>query len=130
MTMLIDRIDSGTTPLHQDLEQKAMFAEQRLDPAAKSVAQKPESISLQTPAKDEETTLMEEIEEAVDKLNETVEAIHKDLRFKLHEESERWMVQVFDIKADELIKEMPPERVLDVLGKIANVIGVMIDQRG
>lgn len=71
----------------------------------------------------------EDMEEALERLNSTVEAFDKDLRFRLHEESERWMVEVWDMEQDEVIKRLPPERVLNVVAQIQEVLGIMIDEK-
>ncbi len=72
---------------------------------------------------------MREIEEALMKLNDTAEAMQLSLRFLMHEGSERWMVQVIDIQQDEIVREMPPENVLNVVAQIQNLIGVLLDER-
>ncbi len=72
---------------------------------------------------------MRELEEALMKLNDTAEAMQLSLRFLMHEGSERWMVQVIDIQQDEIVREMPPENVLNVVAQIQNLIGVLLDER-
>ena len=73
--------------------------------------------------------LLAEIEEAVMKLNDTAEAMQLSLRFLMHRESERWMVQVVDIRHDEIVREIPPEKVLNVVAQIQSLIGVLLDER-
>ncbi len=77
----------------------------------------------------DEEKLREELEESLEKLNEEAERDFLNLRFKLHEDSERWMVQVVDVLEDEVIREIPPEKILDVSARITEMIGVMLDQR-
>jgi flagellar protein FlaG len=72
---------------------------------------------------------MQEIEEAVLKLNDTAEAMQLSLRFHMHKGSERWMVQVVDIQQDEIIREIPPEKVLNVVAQIQSLIGILLDER-
>jgi len=73
--------------------------------------------------------LLQEMEEAVMKLNETANAMQLSLRFLMHRDSERWMVQVVDMKQDEIIREIPPEKVLNVVAQIQNLIGILLDSR-
>ncbi|MGM0652764.1 MAG: flagellar protein FlaG [Bacillota bacterium] len=72
---------------------------------------------------------LREVEEAIMKLNDTAEAMQLSLRFLMHEGSERWMVQVVDIQQDEIVREMPPEKVLNVVAQIQDLIGVLLDER-
>ncbi len=76
-----------------------------------------------------ERSLLQEVEEAVRKLNDTAEAMHLSLRFLMHRDSERWMVQVVDIQQDEIVREIPPEQVLNVVAQIQSLIGVLLDER-
>ena len=71
----------------------------------------------------------EEMEEMVEQLNETVRAFDQSLRFELHEETDRWMIEVWDRENEEVIKEIPPEDVLNVVAHIQNVLGVLLDRR-
>jgi len=78
---------------------------------------------------DDQDRIREELEESIEKLNEEARRDFLSLRFKLHEDSERWMVQVVDILEDEVINEIPPEKILDIAARITTMIGVMLDQR-
>jgi flagellar protein FlaG len=73
--------------------------------------------------------LLQEIEDAVMKLNDTAEAMQLSLRFLMHRDSERWMVQVVDIRHDEIVREIPPEKILNVVAQIQSLIGVLLDER-
>lgn len=72
---------------------------------------------------------IEELERAVKQSNETAEAINIGLRFKLHEGSERVMVQIVDRADDKVIKEIPPERLLNLVGQIQEMIGLLLDEK-
>ena len=50
-------------------------------------------------------------------MNKTVEALHKDLRFQIHEQSERLMVEVIDVVKTKLLRKFLPA-LLDMLGRI------------
>ena len=76
-----------------------------------------------------ERGLLEEVEEAVRKLNDTADAMQLSLRFQMHQGSDRWMVQVIDVRQDEIIREIPPENILNVVAQIQSLIGVLLDER-
>ena len=75
----------------------------------------------------------EKLKEDIEKLNETVGLLENDikesLKFELHEQSERMMVKVMNIQEHEVIKEMPPKEVLDLIGKIKEMVGVFLDEK-
>ena len=62
-------------------------------------------------------------------LNDTAEAMQLSLRFHMHRETDRWMVQVVDIREDEIVREIPPEKVLNVVAQIQSLLGVLLDER-
>lgn len=70
-----------------------------------------------------------EVESAVDSINGAIEYVHRGLRFVVHEDTNRMMVRVVDILTDEVIKEIPPEEVLDTAARIREMIGILIDER-
>jgi flagellar protein FlaG len=74
--------------------------------------------------------MLQELEGAVLKLNDTAEAMQLSLRFHMHSDSDRWMVQVVDVRQDEIIREIPPEKVLNVVAQIQSLIGILLlDER-
>jgi flagellar protein FlaG len=70
-----------------------------------------------------------EIDAAVNKVNSALDAFSFSLRFKIHDESNRVMVQVIDKETDELIREIPPERLLRLAAQIQEMIGLLLDTR-
>lgn len=70
-----------------------------------------------------------EVESAVESINNAIEHISRALRFSIHEDTQRVMVKVIDVNTDEVIKELPPEAVLDTAARIREMIGLLIDER-
>lgn len=72
---------------------------------------------------------LEELSNAVEDANKVVQSVRKNLIFNLHEETERFYVEVKDIDTDEVIKELPPKEFLDMVAKIREYVGLMIDEK-
>ena len=107
-------------PVIDEVEAEDMEPDSPVDRWRQSTADLPDMVEEITP---------EEVEEAVEEFNEVIQGFQKDLEFRLHEDSERWMVEVWDLEEDEIIKELPPERILDVVAQIQEMIGIMIDEK-
>ncbi|ACL70456.1 flagellar protein FlaG [Halothermothrix orenii] len=75
-----------------------------------------------------ETLNQKEINKALEKVNGTLKEYNQDLRFEYYEEADRMMVQVVDIKTQEVIKEIPPEELLDIIAKIKKMVGMVINE--
>jgi len=123
----IDGVDPVQLGKIQEQTQKAVVQEShRQDPRQK---QQDRVLGREQRVLEWERTHMEELEDAVGKLNATAQTFNIGLRFLIHEESERIMVQVIDRTDNEVIREIPPEKVLNVVAQIQNIIGLFIDTR-
>ncbi|MBO4953359.1 MAG: flagellar protein FlaG [Lachnospiraceae bacterium] len=75
----------------------------------------------------------DKIKAAVDDLNKTVKQAsplhHTKLSFKYHEDTNRISITVTDSDTDEVIREIPPEKTLDMLAKAWEMAGLLVDER-
>ena len=72
---------------------------------------------------------LERLRKAVETLNGATQIVNKMLRFELHEGSGRMMVRVIDSSTQEVIKEIPPEAVLEAVARVREIIGLLLDER-
>jgi len=68
-------------------------------------------------------------DEVVDRLNLAMRALSTRLKFQKHEASGRFVVRVINEQTDEVIREIPPERLLDLLVHLRRMVGVLVDER-
>lgn len=75
----------------------------------------------------------DKIKAAVDDLNKTVKQAsplhHTQLSFKYHEDTNRISITVTDSDTDEVIREIPSEKTLDMLAKAWEMAGLLVDER-
>jgi flagellar protein FlaG len=64
------------------------------------------------------------ISEINSKLNKNTEAI-----FGIHEETNRVTIKIVDKDTKEVIKEIPPEKTLEMIAKIWEFAGILIDEK-
>lgn len=69
----------------------------------------------------------EKVKSAVDDLNKQIRSTR--CSFKYHEETNRISITVIDKDTDEVIKEIPPEKTLDMIAKAWELAGLMVDER-
>lgn len=67
-------------------------------------------------------------EQAIEKLNQTMETYNTELRFKLHEKSGEYTVKVINSKDQSVIREIPPEKVLNMVAYFKEVLGLVVDK--
>ena len=73
----------------------------------------------------------EKIKSAVDDINKQIKSNlrHTQCSFKYHEDTNRISITVKDSETDEVIREIPPEKALDMLAKAWELAGLMVDER-
>jgi flagellar protein FlaG len=71
----------------------------------------------------------QDLENALEQINRTSEAMNIGLRFKLHDKTDRVMVEVIDVEKNEVLKEIPPEKILNMVAQIQDMIGLMLDAK-
>ena len=72
--------------------------------------------------------LRDDLKEKIEDMNSIVETLEEQLSFKLHDKTDRMMTQVINIETKEVIKEMPPEEMLDLTARIHEMVGLIIDE--
>ncbi|TMW72381.1 flagellar protein FlaG [Alteribacter natronophilus] len=71
----------------------------------------------------------EEVLEKAEALNQMLEAQDKAYRFNIHEDLNRTYVAVVDRNTEEVIKEIPPEKFLDMVSAMLEFAGIIIDEK-
>ncbi|MFL2104973.1 flagellar protein FlaG [Desemzia sp. FAM 23991] len=77
----------------------------------------------------EENVANEELEKAVNKINEHLLGVNTQFQYKIHEGTERIMVKLIDTESNEVIKEIPPEKMLDMVAEIWKRVGLVVDNQ-
>lgn len=70
-----------------------------------------------------------EAKELVDSLNKFLEPSYTDLKFEYHEKLEEYYVTIIDPSTNEVIKEVPPKKLLDVYASMAELLGFIVDEK-
>lgn len=69
----------------------------------------------------------EQIRQAVDTINKN--AHNEEAVFGFHEATNRVTIKIVDKDTKEVIKEFPPEKTLDMIAKVWEMAGIMVDER-
>jgi len=77
----------------------------------------------------EEETISRKIKDAVDKVNQKIVPSKTRCEFSYHEETNRISIKVIDQATEETIKEIPAEETLDMLARIWEFSGLLVDER-
>lgn len=69
----------------------------------------------------------EKVRKAVEKLNKSM--ANSEAVFGIHEETNRVTIKIVDKGTKEVIKELPPEKTLDMIAKVWEMAGILVDER-
>ncbi|PSL48604.1 flagellar protein FlaG [Salsuginibacillus halophilus] len=70
----------------------------------------------------------EELQDKVDGMNGFLEANFTDLKFEMHDDLERTYVQVVERSSEEVVREVPPEKFLDMQAAMLENVGLLVDK--
>lgn len=77
---------------------------------------------------DKEAT-KQELMRSMDALNKMMQPNNTHLNFVLHERLQEYYVQVVDNQSEEVIKEIPSKKILDMVAEMKSKIGILIDEK-
>lgn len=67
--------------------------------------------------------------EAIEKANKAISGGNRRFEFSIHEKTNEIIVKVIDSETNELIREIPNEKILDMVAKMWEMAGIMVDER-
>ena len=121
--------DTGAATIQQQVSSNATAMEkvgtQGSDTTMKSATPIVEQI--QQLSNDDETKA--KVQEVVDKMNKMLEVNQSAAKFKYHEGLERYYVTVVDSATDEVLKEIPPKKLLDAFYEMQKLFGMIVDEK-
>lgn len=69
------------------------------------------------------------LEEAVESINEFLNTQNKSAKFVFHEGLDKYYVKLVDAETDEVIKEIPPETLLNAFYEMKKLAGMIVDEK-
>lgn len=70
----------------------------------------------------------DQIKKAVEQLNKKMSA-HSEAVFGIHEKTNRVTIKIVDKDTRKVIKELPPEKTLDMIAKVWEMAGILVDEK-
>jgi len=69
----------------------------------------------------------QEVIRAIETANKKFEIYNTRVEFSIHEKTHEIMIKVY--KNDEVIREIPPEKILDMVAKMLEMAGLLVDEK-
>lgn len=71
----------------------------------------------------------EDIKTAIGNVNKALNPYDRKLEFSIHEATNLISVKVIDTNTDKVIREIPPEKILDMVAKLWEMAGIIVDKK-
>lgn len=71
----------------------------------------------------------EQLKKMIAEMNKKINKSNEEAVFGVHEETNRIMIKIQDKDTKEVIKEFPPEKTLDMIAKLWEMAGILVDER-
>lgn len=71
----------------------------------------------------------EELIEKIESANKHFVTFDRRLEFSIHEKTKQIMVKVIDLRTEEIIREIPPEKILDMVATLWEIAGIIVDEK-
>lgn len=99
-----------------------------------SAAEKRASVEItEKGAKDKETGVngfsKSTVKNAIDTANGSLKTSRTSARFKYHEATKQVSIKIVDDETQEVIKEIPPEKSIEMLEKMLELSGILVDEK-
>ena len=81
------------------------------------------------PKEQKEQNESRRLKSAVDHANTTMKQTKTRCEFSYHEETKRVSIKVIDQDTKEVVKEIPPEETLEMIAKMWELAGILVDEK-
>ncbi|HPT78055.1 MAG TPA: flagellar protein FlaG [Candidatus Atribacteria bacterium] len=78
---------------------------------------------------DEYVYLGKELAKAVDTANSRLEMYNSKLEFSVHEKTGDILIRVLDLETNEVIREIPPRKIVDLIASMLEQAGLLVNEK-
>lgn len=71
----------------------------------------------------------EQLKKMIAEMNKKINMTNEEAVFGVHEQTNRIIIKIQDKDTKEVIKEFPPEKTLDMIAKLWEMAGILVDER-
>ena len=71
----------------------------------------------------------EKVQKITDSLNKLLDTTSVQLRYQYHENLNQYYVTLVDTKKDEVVREIPNKKLLDMYAAMLDFVGVLVDEK-
>lgn len=122
---MVSRMDGGTAV------NQAGAAAEKTAPAMEVAVVQVQAIQekVQQKADTEQQLPADKARQVTDSMNTFLESANTQLRFKFHDKLNEYYVTIVDSKTDEVIREIPSKKLMDIHAAMREFVGLLVDRK-
>lgn len=114
---MLDKVSNANSPLVKQVEHVENI------PKVKEVSAEKQDLPQQQAQSKEKT------EKVIQSMNEFLKESNTHLKFSLHEELQEYYVAIVDDSTNEVIREIPSKKLLDMYAAMTEYVGLLVDRK-
>ncbi|MGE7999149.1 flagellar protein FlaG [Lysinibacillus sp. NPDC093190] len=118
-------IDKITVPT----DTKAINVQENMTPNVSTVTSSQPVVEDTSTVGEEQEISKEKLKQAVDVVNEFLGINNSSSKFVYHEGLERYYVTIVNCDTEEVVKEIPPKKLLDAFYEMQKMVGMIVDEK-
>lgn len=71
----------------------------------------------------------ERLKNVITVMNEFLLPTNTSLKFEMHEELKKYFVKIVDSSTQEVVREIPPKKLLDMYAEMTRFVGLLVDKK-
>lgn len=88
-----------------------------------------QAIQVKPQAVDQQELPLEKAKQLTESMNNFLESTNTQLRFKFHDQLHEYYVTIVDSKTDEIVREIPSKKLMDIHAAMREFVGLLIDRK-
>ena len=69
------------------------------------------------------------LQKLIEKVNLQLRGINREFNYSYHEKTHQYMIKIIDRETKEVIREIPPEKSLDAVAHMWEMMGIFVDDK-
>lgn len=126
-TTKVTQVEPKKVEVNKDVQTAESGATPMMDLINPVVARAAESNTEQNDNQQDEEKNFENIKKAVENLNKNMK--NTSAIYGIHEGTNRVTIKIVDKQTKEVIKELPPEKTLDMISRVWEMAGMLVDEK-
>ncbi len=70
------------------------------------------------------------IDKAIEEANKRLTGFNKELHYSVHKKTKEIMIKIYNKDTKKVEREIPPEKRLDAIAKVWEMMGILVDDKG